>query len=75
MTYFDLVSSHIKRNGGDGALITAVADYLERQSSSHQSGIANPVQEPILIIDCAPSTYGQYDFSAGPVGKNLQRCS
>jgi hypothetical protein len=29
MTYFDLVSSHIKRNGGDSALITAVADYLE----------------------------------------------
>ena len=47
----------------------------KRQSSSHQSGIANPVQEPILIIDWAPSTYGQYDFSAGSVGKNLQRCS
>ena len=29
MTYFDLVSSHIKRNGGDSALIAAVADYLE----------------------------------------------
>jgi hypothetical protein len=29
MMYFDLVSSYIKRNGGDGALITAVADYLE----------------------------------------------
>ena len=47
----------------------------KRQSSSHQSGIANPVQEPILIIDWAPSTYGQYDFSAGAIGKNLQRCS
>ena len=29
MTYFDLVSSHIKRNGGDRALIAAVGDYLE----------------------------------------------
>jgi hypothetical protein len=29
MKYFDLVSSHIKRNGGDSALIAAVADYLE----------------------------------------------
>ena len=29
MTYFDLVSSHVKRNGGDSALIAAVADYLE----------------------------------------------
>jgi len=29
MTYFDPVSSHIKRNGGDSALIAAVADYLE----------------------------------------------
>jgi hypothetical protein len=29
MTYFDLVSSHIKRNGGDSALIAAIADYLE----------------------------------------------
>jgi hypothetical protein len=29
MTYFDLVSSYIKRNGGDSALIAAVADYLE----------------------------------------------
>ncbi len=37
MTYFDLVSSHIKRNGGDSALIAAVADYLEN---------ANPQDEP-----------------------------
>ena len=37
MTYFDLVSSHIKRNGGDSALIAAVADYLEN---------AHPQNEP-----------------------------
>ncbi len=37
MTYFDLVCSHIKRNGGDSALIAAVADYLEN---------ANPQDEP-----------------------------
>jgi hypothetical protein len=37
MTYFDLASSHIKRNGGDSALIAAVADYLEN---------ANPQDEP-----------------------------
>ena len=29
MKYFDPVSSHIKRNGGDSALIAAVANYLE----------------------------------------------
>src|SRR5258708_12461696 len=29
MKYFDPVSSHIKRNGGDSALIAAVRDYLE----------------------------------------------
>jgi hypothetical protein len=33
MTYFELVSSHIKRNGGDGSLIAAVADYLENAHS------------------------------------------
>jgi hypothetical protein len=37
MTYLDLVSSHIKRNGGDSALIAAVADYLEN---------AHPQDEP-----------------------------
>src|SRR5258708_21967942 len=29
MTYFDLVSSHIKRNGGDSAVMAGVADCLE----------------------------------------------
>jgi hypothetical protein len=29
MTYLELVSSYIKKNGGDADLITAVNDYLE----------------------------------------------
>jgi hypothetical protein len=29
MTYLELVSSYIKKNGGDADLITAVIDYLE----------------------------------------------
>jgi hypothetical protein len=37
MTYLDLVSSYIKRNGGDSALIAAVTDYLEN---------AHPQDEP-----------------------------
>jgi hypothetical protein len=42
MTYFDLVSSHIKRNGGDGALVAAVADYLE---NAHPQGRPSWSQE------------------------------
>jgi hypothetical protein len=37
MTYFDLVSSHIEKNGGSPELIAAVRDYLEN---------AHPHQEP-----------------------------
>jgi hypothetical protein len=29
MTYLDLVTSHIRRNGGDDALVSAVEDYLK----------------------------------------------
>src|SRR5712671_5733277 len=37
MTYFDLVSSHIEKNGGSTEFIAAVRDYLEN---------AHPHQEP-----------------------------
>jgi hypothetical protein len=29
MTYLDLVTSHIRRSGGDDALVSAVEDYLK----------------------------------------------
>jgi len=32
MTYFDLVSSHIEKNGGSPELIAAVRDYLEKRT-------------------------------------------
>jgi hypothetical protein len=42
MTYLDLVTSHIRRSGGDDALVSAVEDYLKN---------AHPSDEPPWSVE------------------------